>query len=250
MPPGKTGTSQVELAMRVKDSTQAKGDAMKMDLLQKEFNSKPRQNVDSLTVKVDLNAHSMKRINAHFQSFERTWMKNSLTPTFDSVDFIKYIYTCFDMRVKSQSESLREYSKVSKRVKIPALLYLVMQQVGYVHIKDLGLVLSPISIIDESSRLSVSQVDEISLKLQELENLGHEMARGIPIGDGNQDFMLMQVVDESVMTHDPKIHPVYAFLRSFLTMEDIVKLIIPRIIYQSVDEYDIAYESLVRSRDV
>lgn len=222
---------------------------MKMDLLQKEFNSKPRQSVDSLNVKVDLNAHSMKRIGAHFQSFERTWMKNQLTPTFDSMEFVKYIYTCFDLRIKSQSESLKNYSKVSKRVKIPSLLYLVMEQVGYVHIKELGLVLSPSSSIESSWLLSPEELDSLSLKIQELENLGHEMARGIPIGDGNQDFMLMQVVDESVMTHDPKIHPVYAFLRSFLTMEDIVKFIIPRIIYQSVDEYDIAYESLVRSRD-
>lgn len=223
---------------------------MKMDALQKEFNLKPRHSVDSLAVKVNLNANSMKRIGAHFQSFERTWMKNQLTPTFDSMEFVKYIYTCFYMRVKSQSESLKEYSKVSKRVKIPSLIYLVLEQIGYVHIKELGLVLSPISAIEKDWIIDPTDLDRISLLLQELENLGHEMARGIPIGDGNQDFMLMQVIDESVMTHDPKIHPVYAFLRSFLTMEDIVKCIIPRVTYQSVDEYDIAYESLVRSRDV
>lgn len=223
---------------------------MKMEILQKEFNLKPRLVVDSLEVKVDLNAHSLMRINAHFQSYERTWMKNSLTPSFDSIDFLKYIYTCFHMRLKSQSESLRDYSKVSKRVKIPALIYLVLEHLGYVHIKELGLVISPVSIIDQSSILSVADMDRISLLLQELENLGHEMARGIPTSEGNGDFMLMQVVEESVMTHDPKTHPVYAFLRSFLTMEDIAKYVNPRVIYQSTDDYDIAYSSLVRSRDV
>lgn len=226
---------------------------MKMEKIQKEFQGSGRPDKDLVAVNVSFDSHSRDRVKSHFRSFERTWDKNSLSHTFEDIDLVKYVYTLFFLRCESQNTSLKAYSKVAKRVKIPSLIYLVLAQLGYVQIKEIGLTLIPSfkkDVKHDELIMSPEDMDKLSLELQELENLGHEMARGLPLDDGSAEFMMMEIIDGTLKTSDPKAHPVYAFLKSFVMTSSLDEFIKSRISWLTRDEYAIAYDTLVRSRDV
>lgn len=225
---------------------------MNLTSIEKQFNGTGRPVNDTVSVEIKMDDHSFERVGAHYRSYERTWMKNSLTPTFTGIDLTRYIYTLFQLRCQSQVTSLKQYTKQAKRIKIPSLIYLVLEQLGYVQIKELGLTITPIFIKDERHDdlvMTPEELDKLSFELQELENLGHEMARGIPMDDGSQEFMLMEVIEGKMCTSDPKSHPVYAFLKSFIVSSSLDDFIKSRIYWLERDEYAIAYDTLVRSRN-
>lgn len=225
---------------------------MKMERIQKEFQGSGRPDKDLVAVNVQFDNHSRDRAKAHFRSFERTWDKNSLSHTFDDTKFVRYVYTLFYLRCESQNTSLKSYSKVAKRMKIPSLIYLVLAQLGYVQVKEIGLTLTPVfqkSDKHDELIMTPEEMEALSLELQELENLGHEMARGLPMDDGSTEFMMMEIIDGTLKTSDPKAHPVYAFLKSFVMTSNLDEYIKSRISWLTRDEYGIAYDTLVRSRD-
>lgn len=225
---------------------------MKMETIQKEFQGSGRPDKDLVAVTVQFDNHSRDRAKSHFRSFERTWDKNSLSHTFNDTDFVRYVYTLFYLRCESQNASLKSYSKVAKRMKIPSLIYLVLAQLGYVQVKEIGLTLTPVfqkSDKHDELIMRAEEMEVLSLELQELENLGHEMARGLPMDDGSVEFMMMEVINGTLKTSDPKAHPVYAFLKSFVLTSNLDEYVKSRISWLSRDEYGIAYDTLVRSRD-
>lgn len=204
--------------------------------------------ITSRALEVEFSDSSYNRLRAHYLAFERTWANESLSPTFIEEDFVSYIETLFAIRCTTMVESPKEYSKAIKRVKIPALIYLVMENLGRVEVKDAGLVLVP-TWVGKNKKISPEEVDEFSLKMQELEDLGHEMARGLPSSsDGSVDFMMMQLIDGVIKTSMNDSHPVYALIRSFLQMASFQDLIIPRIHFLEDSEYDVQYNSLIRRR--
>lgn len=219
---------------------------MLLDTLKDKVQGTKRVPVEIRSLEIEFSNSSYKRLGAHYRAYERTWMANSLTPTFTSDEFLKYIESIFALRCKTISESPKEFAKTIKRVKIPALIYLVLENLGLVEAKDFGLVISP--VWNGKIPMTRDEVENVSLKLQELEDLGHEMARGLPQSlDGSVDFMMMQVIDELVMTSVPSTHPVYALLRSFVKMASFQDLVIPRIHFLDQGEYDFQYDNLVRS---
>lgn len=218
---------------------------MLLDTLKERVQGTKRVPVEIRSLEVEFSDSSYKRLGAHYRAYERTWMANNLKPTFTGDEFSKYIESIFALRCKTISDSPKEYSKTIKRVKIPALIYLVLENLGLVEAKDFGLVITPIW----SGKIPMTRedIEALSIKLQELEDLGHEMARGLPQGiDGGIDFMMMQIVDELVTTSLPSTHPVYALLRSFVKIASFQDLVIPRIHFLDQDEYDFQYENLVR----
>lgn len=221
---------------------------MQISALKDSVQGAKRVPVSTKVLEVEFSDSSYNRLRAHYLSYQRTWASESLTPTFSEEEFMSYIETIFQLRCITMDESPKEYSKVVKRVKIPALIYLVLENLGRVEVRDLGLVLTPIWT-GKKKRMTPSDVDLFSLKMQELEDLGHEMARGLPsTGEGGVDFMMMQVIDSVVRTSMPETHPVYALLRSFIKLASFQDLVIPRIHFLEEQEYDIQYNSLIRRR--
>lgn len=204
--------------------------------------------ITSRVLEVEFSDSSYNRLRAHYLAFQRTWSNESLTATFSEEEFISYIETLFMLRCITINESPKEYSKVVKRVKVPALIYLVLENLGRVEVKDYGLVLIP-TWSGKKKKMSIEEVDNFSLKMQELEDLGHEMARGLPLtSDGSVDFMMMQLIDGVIQTNLSETHPVYALIRSFLKIASFQDLIIPRIHFLDEREYDVQYNSLIRRR--
>lgn len=221
---------------------------MQIEALKDRIQGSKRVPVKVQTLEVEFFDSSYNRLASHYKAFERTWMNEHLSPTFTVDEFSSYIETLFALRCNLMTESPKQYSKVLKQVKIPALLYLVMESLGEVEVKDYGLTLIP-KWGGKGKMMSVDDVKEISLKLQELEDYGHEMARGLPSSnEGSMDFMMMQVIDDVVRTAVPSSHPVYALLRSFVKMASFQDLVIPRIHFLEQDEYDFQYKSISGSK--
>lgn len=218
---------------------------MLLETLKDKVQGTKRVPVEIRSLEVEFSSSSYKRLGAHYRAYERTWMANNLVPTFTSDEFSKYVESIFALRCMTITDSPKEYSKTIKRVKIPALIYLVLENLGRVEAKDFGLVISP--IWKGKILMTRDEMEDISIKLQELEDLGHEMARGLPQTiDGSVDFMMMQIIDELVVTSVPSTHPVYALIRSFLKVASFQDLVLPRIHFLEQSEYDFQYENLVR----
>lgn len=220
--------------------------------LQSQFNDSKLLNINTVTVKVEMNpsklcdkladelTRDMSRIG------ELTGIKDiGMGPE----DILKYLKTLVWLRVSlvnnDRSKALLGYASLRKRIAIPVMFYQCLISMGMALDRDYSIRFIPVYSIDSEDLLSPETMQEISDMMVRMEPNGLKLVQGIPKEpEGELDFMALSHVEETVLGYK-RSHPVYGFLASFFAQHSLNEITgtMCRVIYG----YESDYQSYVSS---
>lgn len=206
--------------------------------------------ISKATVRVVVQFQNGKLIEslAHmlYTEFQRMAPYAGFSPVteLEEQELLAYLSTLLWLRVREadsvSDKTSVQYKPYRRTVAVPVIWYQVLIGIGKAYDKDYNLEFVPAYKIPQELLLSPVRLGEISNLFRQFEDSGMKICQGIPITDGELDFMAMCHVNEEVLSYR-KSHPVYGFLASFVAQQELNAITgaMARVIYG----YDTDYEA-------
>lgn len=204
-------------------------------------------------VAINLNEGLLTFIEQYYDAIgQRLNQQGANVVPFTVDELRRYVITLIKSRVMWVRNERRIPIHYSERVVVPAFLNFVLSGIGRVELPDLGIELIPqffesaqgsvvsTEVIDPQVEqpVAVSQVMSkeeaiiFSNKLKPLSRLGFEFAEGYARDKtGVLDLMVLQMIEDTILSHTDKSHPAYAVAAYFLGLLQVTNLLGPRVLY-------------------
>lgn len=143
----------------------------------------------------------------------------------EAEDIRKYLATLGFLR-RAQTVGLKDnvtkcYSALKHTAAVPTLWYQVLLGIGVAYDRDYSIKFIPGTSISDEDLIAPEDMLKISDLFWMLQDRGIRVVAGIPLQrEGELDFMAMAHVDETTTSYR-KSHPVYGFLASFFSSEEV-----------------------------
>lgn len=138
--------------------------------------------------------------------------------------------------------SWREYYEVFWVA--PALIMVLLKQIGKVKNIDLDITIRPVTALQEPD---LEKMQRLSRSMKHLEQFGVPMGSELPrTREGSYDFMTTVVVGNVVMAVNSDVHPVNAFFASLVSAHLTADIFSPRISYGTTARFRNFVDSLIR----
>lgn len=166
----------------------------------------------------------------------------SVRRNFDEDEICKYFNTLLALRVsyvrqQNLLNATKQYDRrmYSEAVTVPAVLNVLLNQVGRVVDDELGIEIIP-TIANELPLLDPKRFNEMSAELRDLRAIGEAYATVLPRDrKGDPLFMSLSMAHEQVVGRDPKVHPTQVFLGAFFEAEMTDAVLTPLLDFASVN---------------
>lgn len=201
--------------------------------------------MDYITVEVNVNLDSQllrQFVTSLHSSLEVKVMMHGGQMPVTSEQLLSYCQSLVLARV-DYVNSNRPTVTPRDQVVVPAFLSVVLQNLGTVTEHGIGYVFKPRAIRFEGdvemhpvrSPLTQDEIFDISMKLWRLKDFGLEFAEELPRDrNGSFDFMTMQFIQNTLVTHNPGTAPVQALLAALLELRLVEAVFTPRVRYGDV----------------
>jgi hypothetical protein len=205
--------------------------------------------VKATTVKVDVNLEPTKLLEAEAKEINRELLR--LAPytgyadvaNLESDDILKYLKTLVWMRCHrvqySRDKAYQPYRNLVKVVEVPVLPYQLLISIGKAYDRSFSIEFNPVYQIASEDLLAPEDMLNLSNILRSMRQIGFRSVTGIPEAEeGELDFMAMSHVG-NVVTSYKESHPVYGFMASFFTQQQLNEVTgtMSRMIYGYDEDY-------------
>lgn len=170
------------------------------------------------------------------------------SPEITSDDLERYLTGLLVLRVLHVRREGVDQVMYRKEWAVPDVWTVLLQQIGRAVDLDYGIEVEP-DVPEDLKAVDYLWLREFSYKLWRCQDLRPYLQMvELPIDPrGNYDFMTMVIVEGDIRARSTSVHPVNAFLVSFVQMRLIEDVFSPRISYGSTRRMEPILEGLLRS---
>jgi len=224
--------------------------------LQSEWKDEKTSTSSFIDVYVELNPSTLvtKLAHCYLNELHRV-AGNAGSRALDEVeeaDILKYLVTLHWMRVchsvGDPSKSYQMYRKLYSKLSVPVLTYQTLLGVGEAIDRDYAIRFIPVvPSIKATDLLAPDELRKLSDLMLSFQQSGFKLVTGLPPESaGELEFMAMSHVDEVVRSYR-KSHPVYGFLASFFSQQQLNQVTgsLSRIVYGYETDYEVNVARLV-----
>lgn len=170
-------------------------------------------------------------------------------------DIRKYLSTlcwircCHSVGAPPDDKLYRLYRKFRKFVAVPVLYYQVLIGIGQAYDADYAIRFVPDTTVSRDDLLSPEEMQRLSDIFFNLQNSGFQVVAGTPNDiEGELGFMAMAHVEEEILSYR-RSHPVYGFLASFFSSQEVSAALgaLVRVEYGYESDYRVLISQLISS---
>jgi len=160
-----------------------------------------------------------------------------------------WIRRCHSVGVASDDKLYRGYRRFRKFAAVPVLYYQVLIGIGYAYDADYAIRFVPDTTVSKDDLLSPEEMQRFSDLFFNLQNSGFQVVAGVPNDpEGELGFMAMAHVEDELLSYR-RSHPVYGFLASFFSSQEVSVALgaLVRVEYGYESDYAVLISQLISS---